>query len=129
MIQLVLATAFLLSHGGDSVRTIPVAPVSRVLAPLRIAALDQSLPQPILGPDKLQHFAMTYAITAFTYAAARSADVGPGDAVAAAAVTAAVAGIGKELLDHRRGGPFSMSDLVADALGGLAAYTLMKQVR
>jgi uncharacterized protein YfiM (DUF2279 family) len=102
--------------------------VSRIAAHSSIGT-QHSRQQTVFGADKVQHFAMTYAVTAFTYAAARSADVGRSDAIGVAAVAAAAAGVGKEVLDRRRGGAFSVSDLIADALGGVAAYSLMKQVR
>jgi uncharacterized protein YfiM (DUF2279 family) len=81
------------------------------------------------GTDKLQHFWMSYATTAFTFAAARAAGLDARAGLAVAVPAAAAAGVGKELLDRKRGGPFSVKDLVADALGVGAAYFLLREVR
>jgi hypothetical protein len=42
---------------------------------------------------------------------------------------AAVAGIGKEVLDVRRGGPFSLRDLVYDAAGIAVAGAILHNMR
>ncbi len=81
------------------------------------------------GFDKAQHFGMTYAASVFAYAAARSSGIDRRPSLNLTIGAAALTGIGKELLDRRSGRPFSTGDLLADALGGAAAYAVLKQVR
>jgi hypothetical protein len=82
-----------------------------------------------LGADKFQHFWMSYAVTAFAFGALRAAGADGETALHAALPVAAVAGIGKEVSDRRRGEIFSLRDLVADGLGIAAAYFLLREVR
>lgn len=82
-----------------------------------------------LGSDKFQHFGMSYAVTAFTFAALRTAGADAGPALTAALPVAAAAGVGKEVHDRRRGQIFSLRDLVADGLGIAAAYFFLREVR
>ena len=107
---------------------------------VRTAALIVTLMQPPalpqepkpdtwFGSDKGRHFWMSYATTAFTFAAARAAGTDSEPALTIAIPVAAVAGIGKEVYDRRRGERFSVRDLVADALGVAAAYFLLREVR
>lgn len=81
------------------------------------------------GSDKPRHFWVSYAVTAFTFAAAHAAGADTDASLAIALPVAAAAGIGKETYDRRRGGRFSARDLVADALGIAAAYFLLREVR
>jgi hypothetical protein len=41
----------------------------------------------------------------------------------------AAAGIAKELFDRRAGGPFSLRDLAADAVGAGAGWLLIRELR
>jgi uncharacterized protein YfiM (DUF2279 family) len=82
-----------------------------------------------LPGDKVQHFWVSYAVTAFGFAGLTAAGAEPDDALRVAVPVAAVAGIGKEVHDRRRGGPFSFGDLVADALGVASAWFLLREVR
>jgi len=75
--------------------------------------------------DKVQHFAMAYGTAMFGYGVLRGAGASHGDARAAAVAGSLAAGIGKELFDRARGGPFSLKDLTWDALGTLAAWGLL----
>jgi putative lipoprotein len=76
-----------------------------------------------LGRDKFLHFAAAAAIQSVAYAALRRDDTSRERALwGATALTAAVS-IGKEVVDHRRGGAFSGRDLVWDA-GGAGAATV-----
>lgn len=75
--------------------------------------------------DKVQHFAMAYGTAMFGYAILRGAGAPHGDAQAAAIAGSLGAGIGKEIFDRARGGPFSLKDLTWDALGTLAAWGLL----
>jgi uncharacterized protein YfiM (DUF2279 family) len=74
-----------------------------------------------LGADKFKHAGMSYAITAFTFAAT--------DSEAAAIASAGVAGILKEVYDRRRGSVFSLRDLIWDAAGIALGYAVVKQTR
>jgi uncharacterized protein YfiM (DUF2279 family) len=79
-----------------------------------------------LGADKFQHFAMSYAITAFTFAGARSlldSDASLGLAIAAGST----AGLLKEFYDRARGRPFSKRDLVWDAAGVALGFVIVRQ--
>jgi uncharacterized protein YfiM (DUF2279 family) len=97
----------------EVVRALPsLPPHSRPLAPEGDAWL---------GPDKFKHAAMSYAITAYTFAAT--------DSEPAAVASAAIAGILKEIYDRRRGYAFSLRDLVWDAAGVALGYAVVKQTR
>jgi uncharacterized protein YfiM (DUF2279 family) len=84
---------------------------------------------PWLGADKFRHAGMSFAITAYGYGAARAAGADRGAALYIALPVAAAAGVGKEIHDHRRGGVFSIRDLVADAVGVAAAWLFLREVR
>jgi hypothetical protein len=144
MMCLFLATAFSLSTGvahADTTRLFTPPPISRTISQSRAHGNAHVAPNArtfantraaatprISAVDKLQHFAMSFAVESFAYAAARSAGVDRGASLTIAAATTAAAGIGKELFDARHDRPFSGYDLAADALGGAAAYTLLRQV-
>jgi putative lipoprotein len=84
---------------------------------------------PWLGSDKFRHFLLSYAVTAFTFASLRSGGLRGDDALAGGMAAAAVAGLGKEVYDRRSGGLFSGRDLVADGVGVMTAYFLLREVR
>lgn len=88
-----------------------------------------TLPSPDrwLAEDKLQHFAMSFAATGMVYGATRAA-LERSAARAVAVGTAGALGIGKELVDFRRGGPFSLKDLVWDAVGVALGYAFVQQI-
>lgn len=75
--------------------------------------------------DKVQHFAMAYGTAMFGYGVIRGAGASHSDARTAAIAGSLAAGLGKELFDRARGGPFSLKDLTWDALGTLAAWGLL----
>lgn len=92
-------------------------------------------PQPVpaasddrwVAEDKLQHFAMSFAVTGMTYGGGRLAlDPAPARAVAAG-VTLSL-GVGKELTDARRGGPFSVKDLAWDAAGVALGFVFAQRM-
>lgn len=94
--------------------------------PQRVA-LDPA-PDPWMGPDKLQHFAMSFAATSFAYGAARFAlDREPATLTATGAALAA--GLGKEIFDLRAGRSFSARDLLWDAAGVAVALALVDRIR
>ena len=92
--------------------TYPTHPTHPIIAPEADAWL---------GADKFKHAAMSYAITAYTFAAT--------DSEPAAVASAAIAGILKEIYDRRRGSLFSVRDLVWDAAGVALGYAVVKQTR
>jgi uncharacterized protein YfiM (DUF2279 family) len=110
-------------------------PVPDIRWALTAPVVTQQQPVPVqvtdawFGNDKFRHFWMSYGATAFTFAAVRGAGVDAETALWVSLPVAAVAGIGKEVLDRRRGGIFSVRDLVADGLGLAAAYFLLREVR
>lgn len=75
------------------------------------------------GRDKLLHFAAGAAIQSVAYAAFRRGETSRRSALWRASAVTAAASLGKEALDHRRGGAFSGRDLAWDA-GGAGVATL-----
>lgn len=109
--------------------------------PLRVPArstllagvLHQQRAKPDPGPDrwlaedKVRHFAMSFAVTGMAFGGARVML----DAAAArntAVAFAALLGVGKELMDARRGGPFSLKDLAWDAAGVALGYSFVQHI-
>jgi uncharacterized protein YfiM (DUF2279 family) len=82
-----------------------------------------------LGSDKFQHFWASFAATAYGFGAVRATGVDTGAALYIAVPVAAAAGVGKEIHDQRRGGIFSVRDLVADGFGIAAAWLILREVR
>lgn len=78
--------------------------------------------------DKLRHLGMSFAATAFAYAAARPA-LDPDAALVLAGTTALLAGIGKEVHDARAGRWFSLKDLAWNAAGVALGLTLAHHTR
>jgi uncharacterized protein YfiM (DUF2279 family) len=81
------------------------------------------------GEDKFRHAAASWAAMVFTYAAARAAHDDSDAAIAIALPVTGAFGVAKEIVDHRRGGPFSFRDLAADALGAGAAWLFLREMR
>jgi len=116
--------------GPDTVRTTantrsdrthpthPTHPTHRIHPPHRLIAQEGDA---WLGADKFKHAAMSYAITAYTFAAT--------DSEPAAVASAAIAGILKEVYDRKRGSLFSVRDLLWDAVGVALGYATVKQTR
>jgi uncharacterized protein YfiM (DUF2279 family) len=82
-----------------------------------------------LGSDKFQHALLSFAATSFTFAALRSLGMDNRAALPTAMMAAGGAGVGKELHDRRGGGAFSGRDLVADGIGIMTAFFLLREVR
>lgn len=80
-----------------------------------------------IAEDKARHFAMSFAATSMTYGAARVV-LEPEPARTTAAGVAVLLGIGKELFDVHRGGPFSFKDLAWDAAGVALGYTFVQRI-
>lgn len=97
-----------------------------------VAAMSAAEPEPAPpawpGEDRFRHVAMSWAVTSFTFAAARAAQSDNDTALAIALPVSAAVGIGKELVDRRDGGAFSAGDLVADVVGMGLAYFILREV-
>ena len=79
------------------------------------------------GEDKVKHFAVSAAITGMAYGGSRVV-FDRDESVGVAVGTSAVAGVLRELHDHRLGKPFSVRDLVWDALGIAAGYLYIREI-
>ena len=109
-----------------------LASVNTVPAPTVACCAEAPAAQSVdawFGSDKVPHFWMSYATTAFTFAAISAAGGDTDTALMAGVGAGAVAGIGKEIHDWRRGWTFSIKDLTVDALGVAAAYFFLREVR
>jgi putative lipoprotein len=84
---------------------------------------------PWFGQDKLRHAAMSFATAGFTYAAGTTAGLDHDTALPVALGVAALAGIGKEISDRRKGHKVSYRDLLWDAVGLGAGVLLLRSVR
>lgn len=78
-----------------------------------------------LGSDKLQHFFSSAFVQSMSYGALRTTGLPHGAALAAATATTAAVGVGKEVMDLRTKGVFSVRDLAWDAAGAGAATVLL----
>lgn len=122
LVSVALTLALLIGPAPES-----RAMTSEPMAP-RISPTAPIAPDEWLGEDKLRHFLMSFAVTTYAYAGART--VADHEAAAAVALAAgAGAGVGKELYDRAAGRPFSLRDLAADGLGMLAAWVLIRNTR
>jgi putative lipoprotein len=99
-----------------------------------VVALAVTLRLPIvidgwLGADKIKHFAVSMVLQSFTYSTAQVAGLDRGDAMRASIAVTAAAGLGREIYDGKVKGRFSVSDLVWDAGGLIAATEMLKRTR
>jgi uncharacterized protein YfiM (DUF2279 family) len=106
----------------------PVGPVATAERAAPVTAVAVDAPDPSLREDKYRHAAGSWTAAVFGYAAARSV-TDARTALAVALPATAAAGIAKELFDRRAGGPFSLRDLAADAVGAGAAWLLLREIR
>ncbi len=77
------------------------------------------------APDKVQHFLSSAFVQSMSYGALRTTGLEHGAALAGASAASAVAGVGKEIRDHRSRSEFSFRDLAWDAAGAGAATVLL----
>ncbi|HEX2166237.1 MAG TPA: hypothetical protein VHG09_03265 [Longimicrobiales bacterium] len=96
-----------------------------VAQPLR---LHQAPVDSWLSEDKFRHAAASWAAMVFTYAATSAFTDNDDTALAVAVPVTAAFGIAKEVVDRRRGGPFSFRDLTADAIGAAAAWFFLREM-
>jgi uncharacterized protein YfiM (DUF2279 family) len=120
---------------ADTLASPYVAPVGPVMAAsagrpalARLAEPPGKPEDPWLAQDKLRHFAMSFAATAFAYAGARTA-LDPDHAAATAAAAALAAGIGKEVHDARAGRWFSLPDMAWNVAGVTLGLAFVRHVR
>jgi len=116
----------------DVQESLAAARVNRTADPFAptVAALTSQQPADRwLSEDKFRHAGASWAAMVFTYAGARAIHDDGRAAIAIALPVTAALGLAKEAVDHRRGGPFSARDLVADALGAGAAWLVLRAVR
>lgn len=120
-----LALALCLATG---VRSPLAAQRVNVVTPEDGVAAQRGAPRDAwLGEDKIQHFATSAALAGFAYGVARNGLEHDASMIAAAGV-AAVAGVLKEVHDRRIGRPFSLRDLVWDALGIATGYVWIREI-
>ncbi|MEX0891181.1 MAG: hypothetical protein WEB88_03350 [Gemmatimonadota bacterium] len=109
------------------VRSAPPTPVSLAsIFPAFISPASAQAPSdPWFGQDKVRHALHAYAAVAFGHAMGTAAGLEADAARGGAVVAAAALGVAKEVADRRRGGSFSVRDLVWDALGiGVGALVM-----
>jgi uncharacterized protein YfiM (DUF2279 family) len=82
-----------------------------------------------LGDDKVKHFFTSAFVQSMSYGALRSSGLNHGAALAGASVTTAAVGVGKEVVDLRVRGEFSLRDLTWDAAGAGAATVLLVRTK
>lgn len=104
-----------------------------VLAALLLASsaagAQARAPDRWFGADKVKHLLMTGFVYGATHAGLQFVRADGRTVTTGAFAGAALAAVGKEVFDRRRGGPFSVRDLVWDAAGGSASALLMKHTR
>lgn len=104
----------------------PGAPANPV--PAAVTARQVERDDPWLAEDKLQHFTVSFAVTAMLYGGSRLV-LDPDPALGAAAVGGFGLGIGKEVVDARSGRWFSLKDLAWDAAGVALGVALAESIR
>ncbi len=78
-----------------------------------------------LAPDQLQHFFTSAFVQSLSYGVLRRAGMDNGNALAGASVITLTAGVGKEVVDRRVRGEFSVRDLAWDVAGAGSASVLL----
>jgi uncharacterized protein YfiM (DUF2279 family) len=96
---------------------------------LAFALSLQAPPKLSVAPDKVKHFFVSAFVQSVSYSTLRLAGVEHDTALLAAGVATLSAGIGKEVWDSRRGGTFSMGDLVWNVAGAGAAAAMLEHTR
>lgn len=100
-----------------------------MMLPALVLSLSLSVGDPWFGADKVKHFFMTAFVQSVTYSTLRLTNADHRSSMIGATAASAGFGIGKELLDRRRGGMFSTRDLVWDAAGATSAAAVLSQTR
>ena len=94
-----------------------------------LAVLIMLQTPPLLGSDKVKHFLMSFLVQSAGYSAARVTGMGRAPAQVVGATSVAAVGVAKELHDRAVKKGFSISDLMWDAAGGVAAASLLNGTR
>ncbi len=102
--------------------------IATTLLVLTLAVPPQT-PDPWWAEDKLRHFAASFVATSLSASAARAAGLDQPGSLYAGSATGVTVAVGKEVSDRRRGGIFSLRDLVWDAAGIAAAVLLLDAAR
>ena len=100
-----------------------------MIVPSLMLSVSLTLADPWLGFDKVKHFFMTAFVQSVSYSTLRLTNADHRSSMVGATAMSAGFGIGKEVLDRRRGGVFSTRDLVWDAAGATSAAALLNQTR
>ncbi len=103
--------------------------IGAVTVPALLLSVSVSFTDPWLGIDKVKHFFMTAFVQSVSYSTLRLTNADHRSSMIGATAVSAGFGIGKEILDRRRGGVFSTRDLVWDAAGATSAAALLSQTR
>ena len=127
------------AQDAQALQSSPSNEESRNIVALTIGAMRApvaSSPAPVtwtqdswFSSDKVQHFLMSAFVQCVGYASLRELRVPHGTALAAASVTTAAVGVGKEVFDSRTHGDPSFRDLAWDAAGAGAATVLLVRTR
>jgi uncharacterized protein YfiM (DUF2279 family) len=123
-----ILVALVLSCAGATGDTTAAPILVSSPAPAQAADTARRRVDPWLAEDKLRHFAMSFAATAFAYGGARTA-LDPDPAMAVAAAAALAAGIGKEVHDARAGQWFSWPDMAWNVAGVALGLVFIHQIR
>jgi uncharacterized protein YfiM (DUF2279 family) len=81
------------------------------------------------GEDKVKHFFIAGFVQSVSYGGVRATGASHRTSLAVAWATTAAVSIGKEVVDERRRGLFSVRDLAWDAAGATVATVILNQVR
>ena len=103
--------------------------IRAVALPALLLSISLSARDPWFGIDKVKHFFMTAFVQSVSYSTLRLTNADHRSSMLGASAVSAGFGIGKEILDRRRGGVFSTRDLVWDAAGATSAAALLSQTR
>ena len=125
-----LSVCVTLAAGAPSPPHIGFAPAPSAVEKHTRIVLPEAAPRDDwFGEDKLRHFFMSFATVAYGYGAARLGTVEHEAALTISIAAGAMAGLGKEVHDKRRGFIFSVKDLVWDAAGVGVGVLLLSSVR
>ena len=103
--------------------------IGSALVPALALSVSVAISDPWFGIDKVKHFFMTAFVQSVSYSTLRLTNADHRSSMIGASAVSAGFGIGKEILDRRRGGVFSTRDLVWDVAGATSAAALLSQTR
>ena len=114
---------------GEGSAPIPLIVLFALLTLPASASAQAREPDRWLGADKAKHFIISSFAYSVSFSSLQLLRVDDPARTTGAALGAAIAGLGKEFLDKRRGSRFSPKDLVWDGAGAILAGLLMKHTR